>query len=63
MAIMCIFVVGVAPSLGVDAIVRRLKQFTTYDLWLRAGGVCVVFIGMGIMFCGRMGIIARHLVM
>ena len=32
-------VVGVAPSLGVGAIVCRLKQFTTHDLWLRAGGV------------------------
>lgn len=32
-------VVGAAPSLGVGAIVRRLKQFTTHDLWLRAGGV------------------------
>ena len=32
-------VVGAAPSLGVGAIVRRLKQFTTHDLWLHAGGV------------------------
>ena len=30
-------VVGAAPSLDVGAIVRRLKQFTTHDLWLRAG--------------------------
>ena len=32
-------IVGADPSLGVGAIVRRLKQFTTHDLWLRAGGV------------------------
>lgn len=32
-------VVGVTPSLGVGAIVCRLKQFTTHDLWLRACGV------------------------